>query len=289
MRLINFILYIYNNSPKETVLAFENSVKRRFFNKDKSNSEIVFVLSTGRVGSMTLARLLELTPNIRVLHEPSPKLFMLSKANYHNNLEALEFSKSIFWTVREELINEALKIGQGYVETSPQATFFAPVIQKAIPSVKFIHLVRHPADIVISGMRRNWFGGHPSDKTRITPRDNSKFYHDWSNMSQFKKNAWLWTETNDWILNFLKTVPNNQQLMVTAEDLYNRNFDSIKAVFNFVGADIPSEKKVNRVLSKKHNQQTKGDFPSFTNWTPEMIDELRMISGDLASALGYEI
>jgi hypothetical protein len=249
----------------------------------------VFVLSTGRVGSMTLARLLDLSPNLLVKHEPSPKLFRLSKANYHYPFESSEFSDSIFWTVREELINQALSSGQGYVETSPQATFFAPVILKAIPSVKFIHLVRHPADIVTSGMRRNWYGGHPSDNTRITPTSTDKYGRDWSSMNQLEKNAWLWTETNCWIMDFLKAVPENQHITVRAEDLYNKKPDVINDVFDFVGAEAPSQKRVNKVLSKKHNQQTRGDFPSFKNWTPEMKDQLRMLSGDQTKALGYDI
>jgi len=249
----------------------------------------VFVLSTGRVGSMTLERLLGLTNNIFVTHEPSPKLFRLSKANYESNFGALEFSDNVFWTVREDLIKEALMSGRGYVETSPQGTFLAPVIAKAIPSVKFIHLIRHPADVVTSGMRRNWFGGHPADETRITPKSSSKFHRDWNSMSQLEKNAWLWTETNSWILDFLKTVPDTQQMTIRAEDLYSRNFDSINNIFDFVGAETPTEKRISKVLTKKHNQQIKGDFPAFRAWSPDMIEQLRDISDELAKILGYRI
>ncbi|WP_297813277.1 sulfotransferase [uncultured Methylophaga sp.] len=261
----------------------------RLRKSQESNSEIVFVLSTGRVGSMTFARLLNLSPDVLVKHEPSPKLFRLSKANYQCTFEDSEFSESIFWTVREDLINQAFNSGKGYVETSPQATFFAPVIKKTIPSVKFIHLVRHPADIVTSGMRRNWYGGHPSDNTRITPRSTDKYWHDWSSMNQLGKNAWLWSETNRWIMDFLKAVPDNQQITIRAEDLYNQKSDVIADVFDFVSAGAPSQKRVNKVLSKKHNKQTRGDFPPFKNWTPEMKEQLRIISGEQAKALGYEI
>lgn len=183
-------------------------------------------------------------------------------------------------------MNQALSSGQGYVETSPQGTFLAPVIQQSIPSVKFIHLVRHPADVVISGMRRNWFGGHPSDGTRITPHN---FVRDWNSVSQLEKNAWLWTETNGWILDFLKTMPENQKITLRAEDVYNENFDVIKNIFGFLGAEMPNENNVKKVLSKKFNQQTKGNFPLLENWTPEMLEQLRAISGDLAKTLGYDI
>lgn len=287
MRLLDLLI---DTSPRELYqILYRKLYKDPSISGFDETHPCVFVLSTGRVGSMTLARLLGLPNNIYVTHEPSPKLFRLSKANYESNFGALDFSDNVFWTVREDLIKEALKLGRGYVETSPQATFLAPVIAKAIPSVKFIHLVRHPADVVTSGMRRNWFGGHPADETRITPKSSSKLHLGWNSMSQLQKNAWLWTETNRWIIDFLNTVPENQHITVHAEDLYDKKLDVINGIFDFVGAEATTQKRVNKVLSKKHNQQTRGDFPSFKNWTPEMIDELRIISGDQAKALGYEI
>jgi hypothetical protein len=288
VRVLDLLL---DTSPRELYRILYN----KLYNKPALSSlfdqthPCVFVLSTGRVGSMTLARLLELASSLYVKHEPTPKLFRLSKANYHHNFSTEEFSESIFWAVREDLINEALNLGKGYVETSPQATFLAPMIQKSIPSVKFIHLVRHPADIVTSGMRRNWFGGHPSDKTRITPVGSGNFDRDWHSITQFEKNAWLWNETNRWILDFLNSVPDNQKITVHSEDLYNKKFDTINKIFGFLGAVAPSENSVNRVLSRKHNRQTQGEFPSFRDWTPEMVGQLRQISGDLAKTFGYDI
>jgi hypothetical protein len=248
----------------------------------------VFVLSTGRVGTMTLARLLSLASNMYVLHEPNPSLYSLSKANYEHDFGNSGFAESIFWTVREQLIKSALNVGCGYVETSPQCTFLASAIFRALPSVKFIHLVRHPTDIVISGMKRNWFGGHPADKTRISPRKGSKYYEIWNGLSQFEKNAWLWTETNQWILDFLKSIPSDQYMTVHSEGLYEYDQNLIEDLFSFFGTDAPNERRVRKVLSKKHNKQTYGDFPPFLAWSPDMINQLKEISGDLPKNLGYE-
>jgi hypothetical protein len=38
-----------------------------------------------------------------------------------------------------------------------------------MPNVKFVHLFRHPGEVVRSGMRRGWYNGHPSDRYRIEP------------------------------------------------------------------------------------------------------------------------
>ncbi len=269
-------------------------VYRRLFKKIALSSfddlhPCVFVLSTGRVGTMSLARLLKLANNIYATHEPYPKLYKLSKACYQVSNELSELSESVFWSVREDIIKKSLNMGRGYIETSPQGTFLAPIILRSIPSVRFIHLIRHPADVVTSGMRRNWYGGHHADSTRITPATDSKFHYSWSESSQFEKNAWLWMETNRWILEFLSSVPDRQKITIRAESLYSISIDEINKVFKFVGADMPLKKSILKVMSKKYNQQTKGSHPRFKDWSPREIEQLRRISGELASSLGYEI
>lgn len=288
-RPIEILDQLFDTSPRD---LYQRIYKKLFKNPSITGFDelhpCVFVLSTGRVGTMTLARLLSLTSNMFVLHEPKPSLYELSKANYHHDFGALEFSDNIFWSLRKDLIGAALKMGCGYVETSPQSTFFAPAIFKSIPSVKFIHLVRHPAEVVISGMRRNWYGGHPADKTRISPRVDSDYYGIWHDLSRFDKNAWLWSETNKWISSFLESIPENQHIRVHSESLYNNDPIVIDEIFRFLGAEKPTEKRVQHVLSRKYNRQIRGDFPRLVDWQPEMISHLRQICGAESKILGYD-
>lgn len=251
----------------------------------------VFVLSTGRVGTQTLAALFGLASNVFAYHEPSPILYGLSKLSYENtqNILASQILKEVFLTARRELLDYSLYCGRGYVESSPQTTFLAPVIREALPSARFIHLVRDPRHVLRSGIRRRWYAGHPADKTRIVPDPSSEAGTQWDSYNTFQKNLWLWTETNKWIIQFSESLLAERILLVHSEDLFNAHKPTIKQLFAFVGASIPSFRKIERVLGKKLNAQKKGTFPQPSDWSQAMNDDLLARAGETAKKLGYDL
>ena len=142
----------------------------------------MFVLSTGRTGTETIAALFTSAKNVISLHEPSPRMYEISKLAYEYSEDAVarRLLGAAFLSLRNELLNTSLAYGAGYVESSPQVTFLAPVILEKYPMARFIHLVRDPRDVVRSGMRRKWYDGHPSDPTRIVPVHNSQDRQKWN-------------------------------------------------------------------------------------------------------------
>ncbi|MEM9118925.1 MAG: sulfotransferase [Cyanobacteria bacterium P01_F01_bin.56] len=259
-------------------------------------SPCVFVLSTGRTGTQTLASLLSLSSTSFVYHEPIPLLYGLSNMAYkHNNCHhdalavAEELFEEAFLTARRSLLHYSIQFRKGYIETSPQVTFLAPIIGKVIPQAKFIQLVRDPRYVIRSGMRRKWYAGHSADDTRIVPDPATEVGRNWGAYSLFEKNAWLWTETNRKIEEFLKTVPNHQKLFVNSENIFNNNQRSIKNIFDFVGSSTPSKSKVKRVLMKKINRQMSGEFTQVNEWETSMILTLKTMAGDLAMRYGYSL
>ncbi len=251
----------------------------------------VFVLSTGRVGTKTLSALLGAAANVFVYHEPRPRLFMLSKLAYRYARQdaASDVLREAFSVARKELLDYSLSCGKGYVETSPQVTFLAPHILKTVPEAKFIHLVRNPAAVVRSGMRRHWYAGHSYDVSRITPLPGTELYSRWGDLSPFQKNLWLWDETNRWILDFAAQVPERQKLLVQAERIFSADERVIDELFAFIAADVPAERKVKSILGKRLNVQRMGTFPAPNEWSPEMRGELVRVTGETAARLGYEI
>lgn len=250
----------------------------------------IFVLSTGRVGTETLSALLDLCPNLLSFHEPRPLLYKMSKSSFQNGMTNCEkIWDDSFMSLRADLLESALASGVGYTETSPQSTFMAPAISRVIPGAKFIHLVRHPADVVRSGMRRGWYAGHSADSTRITPKEDCVVSEHWSEMSQFEKNTWLWSETNKWIYQYTSSLPEDKYLFLKAEDIYNGNREILEQVFKFCGAEYPEEKKINKILSKKYNRQSVGKFPEFDQWSSTEVDELKNYVGETAELMGYEL
>jgi len=291
VKLVSLIDLLLDTPPRKVYQA----LLKRILAKDSltefnDTQPCIFVLSTGRVGSMTLAALLNYTDNLISWHEPKPILYPASKAAYQSlsDIHTDAWNK-VFMCLRKERFDNSLKLGRGYVETSPQATFLAPVIAKAISNVKFIYLVRHPAAVIRSGMRRNWYAGHQADENRITPRLDSDLYGQWQEMTQFQKNAWLWAETNRWILEFLVTIPDNRKFTLHSEDLYLGQLPALSALFEFCGSTMPCSKKIEKVLSLKMNNQKIGEYPEFEKWSPEELKQLQLIIGNLANRLGYEL
>jgi hypothetical protein len=249
----------------------------------------VFTLSTGRSGTKSLAALGNLAETIFAYHEPLPKLYGLAYLSHltpHGKQNAAIFREA-FLLARNDRFRYACSFGKGYLETSPQATFLAPVILKVVPNVKFIHITRDPRDYVRSGMRRRWYVDHPMDNTRIVPHRQSKQGQVWPNLSPFEKIIWLWEETNIWINRFLSELPQERVLRLRAEDVFAMNPASIESYFRFLNSGCPPPQKIRRVLSKRLNAQTAGDFPEYGQWSVEMRQYIREHIGSTAVGFGY--
>lgn len=251
----------------------------------------VFVLSSGRAGTKTLAALLSLAKNIIAYHEPKPLMYGLSRLTYQrpDNDPAYVILREAFLTLRKSQLDYSLSCNRGYVETSPQSTFLGPVILKAIPEVKFIHLVRDPRDVVSSGMRRKWYEGHPYDNTRIIPRQGAAYQKEWDNLNSFQKNLWLWNETNRWILDFSNRLSADHRILVHSEDIFGAFEGTIEKIFSFIGSEMPAERKILHILGKKLNAQKTVNFPNPSDWTEDMINDLKTFCGQTAKILGYEL
>jgi hypothetical protein len=249
----------------------------------------IFVLSTGRVGTKTLAALAGLANRIVAFHEPTPILYGLSALYYcneKNNVNDRIFAEA-FLTARRERIRYALSFNKSYVETSPQLTFLAPAIRIAVPQARFIHVVREPKAFIRSGMRRGWYVSHPMDNTRLKPIIDSNSFKLWHQWKPFEKICWIWKETNLWIDQFLKSLPEEKKLFLHSEDIFNNKREVIKKLFDFLNAQTPSDKKIKKILSKKLNAQSSGDFQKSSAWNDEMHSAFHRIIGESAKKLNY--
>lgn len=176
----------------------------------------VFVLSTGRCGTMSLARLLNSHPRVIGLHEPLPRLVELSGEAYRT--PEAPWAKFAIDVARRDYIQEANRQGKIYAETANRLTFFAHAIEDVFPGSLFIHLVRNPCSVIDSGVRRGWYQGHPWDKGRIRPLG-GLWARRWVCLSPAQKVAWNWVETNRFILNFLSGLPSERKLFLQLERL----------------------------------------------------------------------
>jgi hypothetical protein len=278
-----------DSPPRKILQLLKRKLKRRPKAVAFSDEHpCVFVLSTGRVGSMTLAALLANNSNMVAHHEPRPSLFSMSRAYYQFGDKIPDDFWPYLWQVlREDLLNAALLEGRGYVETSPQGTFLAPVIATMVPQVRFIHLVRNPFDVVRSGVSRQWYNGHFADRNRIEPRPNDSHESRWATMTVIEKNLWLWYETNRWIIEQLKDFPNHRHIRVHAEDMFRGDPKTIEQISVFCGAESFRSMEVKSILRRPLNKQVSLVNFSYNTWHSREKDFAMKLLPRLLDVLGY--
>ena len=269
MANFRLIRQLWERSPQRNFVSWRRRSRARRITVFDEQHPLLFVLSTGRVGTQTLAALAGLVPDILARHEPAPKLYGLSKLSYSlgDHTAVQQVLAEAFLTARRELLQLALATGQGYVETSPQLTFLAPVIRQIWPEARFIHLVRSPEVVIRSAMRRQWYAGNRTDETRITPGTDNPFARHWSEWTALQKNYWLWAETNRWISAFGSTLPSAQFVCLRSDDLFTAEDGALKLLYTLLNRPVPAHRRLRRILRQNLNAQRIGQYQPPTDLT----------------------
>ncbi len=194
-----------------------NLMRQENVKEEHTMMRCVFALNTGRCGSMTLAKVLAQHPQITALHEPIPRLIEFSPMAYvHPNSDQ---TRLVIYVARNDLIGTVNGQGKLYVETANKLTFFAYALARLYPQSKFIHLMRHPVDVIKSGIRRKWYDGHSWDVGRITPQSGRVNGAGWQELPVSHKVAWNWVETNRFIFEFMDTLPPHRKMTLRLEEM----------------------------------------------------------------------
>ena len=118
----------------------------RAYDANWEGYDCVFVLSTGRTGTQTLAELLNLSPRLDAHHEPAPRLVKASfraflKAGQDDWIEKWRFN---VLSARDDFVLQSNNDGKIYVETANRLSHFAPAIRGVFPESKFIFYIETP-------------------------------------------------------------------------------------------------------------------------------------------------
>jgi hypothetical protein len=241
-----------------------------------------FCLSSGRCGTMSLARALDQADNARVYHHPQPMLVAETGQVWQGRLDPAE----VFWNARRGVIQDAWKDDLVFGELDMNMTPFAPTLARELPASKFLLLVRNPFDFVRSGMRRGYYVGHPWDVGRLTPRPGTPEAQAFASWDPFRKVCWLWKETYQRILAFTQPIGADRVWLVRFEDVI-ADPGRLEGVYDFLGLTGFDESTIEDVMARKLNRQTGGDFPPPAEWPDRLIEVLWEVCGPVAERLGY--
>lgn len=212
----------------------------------RKNAAPIFVLSTGRCGTMLLTEILRSSKYLVPVHEPFPEL------SYHSALAFEEPQKNnghkaAIDTARYESIRNAYLLDKRYVETNNRITFFAYYLAELYPEAKFIHLVRNPKHFIESGVLREWYSGkNLFDEGRI--RDEQLF----KTFNHHQRIAWLWAQTNQFSEEFSQAHP-KKCFLLRSEDLF-RGSKEVVEVLRSLGINDISEDVIQNNVKTKVNQ-----------------------------------
>jgi hypothetical protein len=255
-----------------------------------TRARCLFIVSTGRVGTVTLCRLLDADEGTSAYHEPWPSMLEQQwKAFREGGTRPMRYARQI-GRARRKLIGRAMRQGKVYAE-STLMQYFAPVIAELLPESRFLYVHRHPGGIVRSGMRRGWYVHHIRDAYRLRPAPGDSAYEQFQEWDQFDRVCWLWNLINDHLLRFRDTMPEDRVMSVSYEDLFQKQLperlDLVGRIFRFIDRPVPDAATLKELLEIRHNAQTEGEFPRYEEWNPDLKKRLFDIAGETMGKLGY--
>ncbi len=237
----------------------------------------VFVVSTGRVGSELLVRLMNESKIGSVYHEPRPRMFYGSKIAYELGFNDVEAQIIAFLNARYDLLKKTYLEDSRFVETNNRLSFFMVGLAELFPKAKFIHLIRHPGAFVRSGIRRKYYNGNENDDGRLAPLKLDPFYSRWEHMSDIEKIGWLWNATNEFIESSKAIIDYARLLTIQSGHLFS-DYKVYQDICRFINHDILDVNKIEPLLKKPTNRQKQNDFPKWMDWSSEDKDTLKKVT-----------
>jgi len=210
---------------------------------DSKDADLIFVLGTGKCGTVTLSHILNCVPNVFAYHELAPRLWHLNNEAYKNDCESRVWDE-IYWATRRDVCSVIHDNGLIFGEVNHRSTLFLPAIKRLFPKAKFIVLWRDFDDCVVSMVRWGLYSRNDrAVQGRLLPPDNIKD----SRMAC----AWYWVTIYEYIL---KHIDGCEVLSFPFSWIKNKEVGSIRNSFRKIGLGVPEKQHIQQVLSMNHNK-----------------------------------
>lgn len=236
-------------------------------------TRFVFLPSTGRSGTTTMARLLSRHPEIRCYHERRRQLIRLSTELAHGIVDEA--------TATAEL--DAIYVRSGvyrtpvYGESDHRLYNLIGLLSRLLPESRFVWLIRDGREVVASTRARGWYRGEFHTGTwgeyRLQGDACGDVPHaEWEAMTPFEKNCWYWAFVNRRIGAQLEQVAPDRWMVLRLEDLAS----SATSLFQFLGVTpievgAARENPTRRTIVR-HDRWGASEKNAFERWCGETMD-----------------
>lgn len=241
--------------------------------RSAATTRFVFIPSTGRSGTTTMARLLSSHPEIRCRHERRRQLIRLST----------ELAHGIVDEAAAEAELHAIYVASGayrspiYGDSDHRLFNLIGILGRVLPEAKFIWLVRDGRDVVASTTARGWYDAEYTSGVwgEYRLRGDAAGEVDpgeWDAMTPFAKNCWYWAHVNRGIGDEFAGMPAERWMTLRLEDLEPRVDD----VFRFLDvAPVPAggrRENASRRAVVPPREWSRAEHGDFERWCGEIMD-----------------
>jgi len=264
----------------------------------------LFVVSSGRAGTATMAKLLNMAPNVEMRHEYLVHIMQpLAFKHYHNLMESFDTTRAKI----REVYNSAIFYSEAKLwgDCSNKASWLIHPIVRTFPKAKFIHLIRDGRKVASSyyhkladecyeeksvGIIRAWIDqrSYGADRPLMPPYEKKYWWPLPPNVSwdRFQNVCWHWQESNKVILKELEQVDRDRWLIIRLEDLVNDKLAIPELLLDFLGLEVDHElfRKMLAFLQTPHNVSEPKDYLL----TDTQTKQFWTIAGEMMFKLGYD-
>lgn len=265
------------------------------------NTQPIFIVSSGRSGSASLATLLSKYHDIESHHEylcthTQPIAVKLHAGIIDNSDAAKQLT-----ALHLESVKRCEK--QIWLDSSNKLSWLIPPLEEIFNNAKYIHLIRDGRKVVSSYYHK--LSDEAYDDKSIeqllayikypehttppppekkywwpTPPPESKAWESFIKFDRFERLCFHWAELHRQVLYDLKKVPAHRQLEIKLEDLVSSPENQVK-LCDFMS--IPHDEGAFSFLAKPHNVNKPVDHPL----TAQQTLKFQSIAGDIHRHFGY--
>lgn len=254
-----------------------------------NNTNLVFVVGSGRCGTKMIKKLLLGVPHIEARHEYVRNAYQREAMMYY--LGKLPFSQMA--SQLQDIYGSAAHYSEAkiFLDSSHKLAWCVDVLADTFPEAKFIHLVRDGRRVVSSFFYKlNIFDDHGANALRdwlerrewiLPPRTENYWQIPAPGYDRFQRICLHWVASNLSIMKGLTPLPDNRKLFIRLEELVESK-DEMKRLLSFL--DTEYNDSFHEAMQKKDHVYVPVDY-SLTQEQNEQFDE---ICGEMMKILGYE-
>ncbi len=267
----------------------------------------LFVVSSGRAGTATMQKMLNMIPGVEMRHEYLVHIMQALAFKYNCGIMEFEAARAMI----REVYSSAIFYSESKIwgDCSNKASWLIHPIARTFPKAKFIHLIRDGRKVASSyyhkladecyeeqsvAIIRAWVDRMTGETQTISasapmPPYEKKYWWplpDNDKWDRFQNNCWHWQEANRVILEGLKEVDSDRQFTVRLEDLTDEKHAVPELLLDFLGLEVDHElfRDMIAFLRTPHNVSEPVDHLL----TDTQTKQFWTIAGDMMFKLGYD-